>query len=227
MASQAAAKVSLVANGTDLVPPASAAEIAQLRADLGLSLEEVLVAAVGRLVDKKGFDVLVESLPRLVERRPQVRLVIGGGGPLAPALRERAVALGVERHLLLPGALSHPQVLALLGAADVVAMPSVRDDRGNIDGLPIVVLEAMAAGRPLVASAIAGIPLAVVDQVTGLLVPERDPEALASALGRLIDDPDLGRRLGAAARVRVAAELTWTHIARRHDQLWRELERKR
>lgn len=218
---QFASKVVLVPNGTDQVPPAEPAAVRALRHRLGVADDTILVAAVGRLVDKKGFDVLVDAIPALVAHRPRVRVAIGGGGPLAGPLTDRARALGVGDRLILPGALSHPEVLALLEAADVVAMPCVRDDRGNIDGLPIVVLEAMAAGRPLVASRLAGIPLAVNDGTTGLLVPERDPAALATALGRLADDPVFARRLGIAARRRVEAELTWERIALRHTELWR------
>jgi glycosyltransferase involved in cell wall biosynthesis len=220
----AAEKVSLLPNGTDLMPPASPSAVAAVRQRLGLDSDQTLVVAVGRLVDKKGFDILVAALPALVAGRPQVRLVIGGGGPLEAPLRAQAAALGVGDRLVLAGTLAHPEVLALIGAADAVAMPSVRDDRGNIDGLPIVVLEAMAAGRPLVASDIAGIPLAVTDGETGLLVPERDPAALAAALGRVIDDRELASRLGQAARERVGSELTWTRIAARHDEIWRQLQ---
>lgn len=216
-------RVSLVPNGTDLVPPASPAAIAAVRQRLGLEPDQTVVVAVGRLVDKKGFDILVAALPALVAGRPHLRLVIGGGGPLEAPLRAQAEALGVGDRLVLPGPLAHPEVLALIGAADAVAMPSVRDDRGNVDGLPIVVLEAMAAGRPLVASDIAGIPLAVTDGETGLLVPERDPAALAAALGRVIDDPALAERLGRAARERVTSQLTWRHIATRHDAIWRQI----
>lgn len=217
-----ATKVVLVPNGTDPAPAIAAETTASLRAKLGVDAPSTLIVAIGRLVDKKGFDVLVEALPALTRSRPGVRLVIGGGGPLAEVLRRRAAELGVADRLQLTGALSHPEVLALLASADVVAMPSVRDDRGNVDGLPIVVLEAMAAGKALVASDIAGIPLAVEQAESGLLVPDRDPAALALALGQLVDDRELASRLGAAARARVLAELTWPRIAARHEELWRE-----
>jgi glycosyltransferase involved in cell wall biosynthesis len=99
----------------------------------------------------------------------------------------------------------------------------VRDAAGNIDGLPVVVLEAMAAGAPVVATDLAGMPLAVEDGESGLLVPEKDPEALAGAIGRLLDDPARGRALGEAGRARVEAELTWKSIARIHDGIYRRV----
>ena len=137
-----AEKVSLVANGTDL-PPRGVADPAarrHLEAELGVPSGARLVVAVGRMVDKKGFEYLVEAAPAILTQRGDVRLVLGGGGDLLPALRARAEGLGLGGRVLFPGGLSHDRVLELLAAAEVVAMPSVRDRRGNIDGLPVVVL---------------------------------------------------------------------------------------
>lgn len=222
-----AEKVLLVANGTDLSPAAAGAGAAALDARLGAVFAGSaagggpLVVAVGRLVDKKGFEHLLEAAPAILADRPGARLVIGGGGDLEEPLRRRAAELGLGDRVLLPGSLSHPEALALIARADVFVMPSVRDRRGNVDGLPIVVLEAMAAGRPVVASDVAGMPLAVVPGETGLLVPERDPAALAGAVGALLDDPERARRLGEAGRSRVERELNWAAIAEVHDRLYR------
>lgn len=222
-----AGKVLLVANGTDLSPAAAGAGAAALDDRLGAAFAGSaagggpLVVAVGRLVDKKGFEHLLEAAPSILADRPGARLVIGGGGDLEEPLRRRAAELGLGDRVLLPGSLSHPEALALIARADVFVMPSVRDRRGNVDGLPIVVLEAMAAGRPVVASDVAGMPLAVVPGETGLLVPEKDPAALAGAVGELLDDPERARRLGEAGRSRVERELNWAAIAGVHDRLYR------
>lgn len=222
-----AGKVLLVANGTDLAPSAAGEGAAALDRRLGEgwagseSGGGSLIVAVGRLVDKKGFEHLLEAAPAILLGRPGARLVIGGGGDLEEPLRRRAAALGLGGRVLLPGALSHPEALALIAGADLFVMPSVRDRRGNVDGLPIVVLEAMAAGKPVVASDVAGMPLAVVPGETGLLVPEKDPAALAAAVGALLDDPGRARRMGAAGRSRVERELNWSAIAAVHDRLYR------
>ena len=192
-------KVVLVANGTGVRRPAGgAAGAAGSPACLGLDLpaDARAIVAVGRLVDKKGFVHLVDAVPRILERVPEARIVIGGGGPLEEPLRRRAAERGVADRVLFTGGLSHDRVLALLAAAEVVVMPSVRDPRGNVDGLPIVVLEAMAAGRPVVATDVSGIPMAIEHGRTGLLVPERDPGALADAVVELLDEPERARRLG-------------------------------
>jgi len=219
---QHAAKIHLVANGTDLVAPPSAEALGAARRRLGLAADERAVVSVGRMVDKKGFDVLVAAWPRVVAAAPRARLVLGGGGPLREALERQAQALGVADRVRFAGALSHPEVLELVALGEIFAMPSVRDAKGNIDGLPVVVLEAMAAAKPVVASEIAGIPLVVTPELTGLLVPERDPEALAAALLRLLADPVTAARWGRAGRERVERDLTWAAIARRHDRLRRE-----
>ena len=218
-------KVVLVANGTGVVDDRSggAAGAASSLASLGLDLppDARPIVAVGRLVDKKGFAHLVDAAPRILERVPQARIVIGGGGPLEESLRRRAAERGVADRVLFTGGLSHDRVLDLLAAAEVVVMPSVRDPRGNVDGLPIVVLEAMAAGRPVVATDVSGIPMAIEHERTGVLIPERDPEALAEAVVDLLEEPERARRLGEAARERVRTELNWDAVAEIHDRLYR------
>jgi len=217
-----AGKVHLVANGTDLSTPPSAAEVEAARAQLGLGTGDRAIVTVGRLVDKKGFDVLLAALPALLAREPRTKLVLGGGGPLAEPLAAQARQLGIDGRVVFTGGLSHPQVLELVALGELFVMPSVRDARGNVDGLPVVVLEAMAAAKPVVASDLAGIPMAVSDGETGRLVPERDPAALATALADLLADRELAARMGAAGRARVERDLTWPAIARVHDRLRRQ-----
>jgi glycosyltransferase involved in cell wall biosynthesis len=228
-----AAKVLLVPNGTDLVPAAGedGGAARALLDRLGLPGGRgdgggddgggPLVAAVGRLVDKKGFDVLLDAAPAILARFPGARIVLGGGGDLRGALEAQARRLGIAGAVTFTGALAHGDVLALVAAADLFVMPSVRDPRGNVDGLPIVVLEAMAAGKPVVATAVSGLPLAVTAGETGLLVPERDPAALAAAVVDLLGDRGRARRFGEAGRRRVRDELNWDAVAAVHDRLCR------
>jgi len=216
-------KILLVPNGTEPLSPAEsgAGSVSSGSLPVDLPADARAIVAVGRLVDKKGFTHLVDAVPRIVERVPEARVVIGGGGPLERPLRQQAERLGVGDRVLFTGALSHDRVLALLAAAEVVVMPSVRDPRGNVDGLPIVVLEAMAAGRPVVATDVSGIPMAIEHDRSGLLVPERDPGALADAVLALLDDPERARALGDRARERVRTELNWDAVAETHDRLYR------
>ncbi|MEE2777828.1 MAG: glycosyltransferase family 4 protein [Acidobacteriota bacterium] len=217
--SEHADKVHLVANGTDLVSTEHDAVATRRR--YGFDDSDRLVVAVGRLVDKKGFRYLVDAAPEIVGAVPRARIVIGGEGELRADLEARAAQAGVGARVSFTGGLSHPQVLELLAAADVVVMPSVRDPQGNIDGLPIVVLEAMAAERAIVASDVAGMPLALEDDSSGVLVPERDSAAITAATVALLQDAERATTLGRAAKSRVEQSLTWDAIAGIHDGLYR------
>lgn len=187
---------------------------AAVRAELGLGDDTPLVLGLGRLVAKKGFGVLLEAWPAVLRDHPRATLAIVGYGDLRPALEEQAAALGIADSVRFLGQLERAKTAAAVAAADVFALPIVRD---GVDGLPNVLLEAMGAGRAVVASRVAGVPDVVDDGVHGLLVPERDPGALAAALGRLLGDPALAARLGAAARARVERELTWERAAERYE----------
>jgi glycosyltransferase involved in cell wall biosynthesis len=185
------ARVELVPHGVDLsrFDAVPAPEAKPLR-----------LLAVGRLVPKKGFEVLLEAIAGL---SGAIRLRIVGDGPLRPRL-ERAVAeAGEAGRVTLAGTATHRELPRAYAEAHAVVVPSVEDADGDRDGLPNVVLEAMASGRPVVASAIAAIPSAVRDGATGLLAPPGDSLALRSALERLRDDPALGARMGEAGRALV------------------------
>jgi glycosyltransferase involved in cell wall biosynthesis len=181
--------------------------------------DPVELLAVGRLVEKKGFDVLLEALSRL-DRPYRLRLV--GDGPLRPRLEAMIAAHRLADRVELVGRCTHATLPDYYAAADVVVVPSVVDSTGDRDGLPNVVLESMASQRPVVASAVAAIPAAVRDGVTGTLVPPRDPAALAGALTALIDSPARRAELGRAARRTAETEFG---LGRRTGQFCRVLER--
>jgi glycosyltransferase involved in cell wall biosynthesis len=178
-----------------------------LRAELGLPADGPLIAALGRLVYKKGFGTLIDAFARLRHTHPAARLAIAGYGELRASLERQAQAAGVP--VAFVGQLDRRMTARFIAAADVYAVPSVRDQAGNVDGLPNALLEGMSAGRPIVASRVAGIPDVIDDGQHGVLVPPGDASALAAAIGRLLDDPAAAARLGARARRRVLHELTW------------------
>lgn len=164
------------------------------------------VAAVGRLVEKKGFDDLLDAAALLIAAGRDVRIVLVGSGEQEPALRAQAERLGLGDRLQMVGGLPQHRVAEIVADAAVFAAPCVVGADGNRDGLPTVLLEAMALGTPCVATPVTGIPEVIADGVTGLIVPERDPQALAAALARLLDDVELRVALAAAARRLVEAD---------------------
>jgi glycosyltransferase involved in cell wall biosynthesis len=186
------------------------------RARLGIPDGAPLLLGVGRMATKKGFQVLVEVLPRLLGEHPELRVVLAGGGDLLGRFQEAARPWSGRVHF--PGAVLRDTLPDLYRAADLFVLPAVHDGKGNVDGLPNVILEAMASGLPVVASGISGIPLAVEDGRTGRLVPERDPEALLAALRALLADPAARRRMGELGRGKAEAELTWDAVAARYRE---------
>ncbi len=178
------------------------------RARVGAARGDLFVATLGRLVAKKGFAHLIRATARLVAAGVPVRVAIGGTGDLAEPLAAEAAKLGVGRHVSFLGDVPHDHVGGLFRAADVVAVPSVRDENGNVDGLPNVLLEAMAVGSPVVASRIAGLPDVVVHDRNGLLVEPADEQALAEALRTLHADSATRSRLAAGA-LETARALSW------------------
>lgn len=163
----------------------------------------VTVVAIGRLSAEKGFSVLIESMALLRDRGVDARLTLVGDGPERRALADAIATHGLTGRVDLVGELPPERVRECLQRADIFCLPSFSE------GLPVSIMEAMAAGVPTVATWIAGIPELAQDGVTALTVPPARADALADALGRLIADPALGARLAAAARTCVEA---------RHDQ---------
>jgi glycosyltransferase involved in cell wall biosynthesis len=158
------------------------------------------LVAVGRLVEKKGFADLIDAVAVLYSRGIVLPTRIAGAGPVGDALRRQIVESGLENVVELVGPLTQTSTHDLIAEGTIFAAPAVVAADGDRDGLPTVLLEAMALGTPVVATAVTGIPEAVVDGETGLLVPDRDPFALADAIQRLLDDAALRTRLSRAAR---------------------------
>jgi glycosyltransferase involved in cell wall biosynthesis len=219
-----AERVSVIPYGADreTFRPAGPAERALVRAEWGLVAGEALVLAVGRLVRKKGLDVLIRALPQVVAEAGPVHLLIAGQGDLRGELEALGRELGMQAHVTLVGAVERDRLPALYRSCDVLAVPSMHDERGNVDGLPNVVLEGMASGVAIVASDVAGIPQVIIPEETGLLVPEKDPAALAQALVRLLHQPELRTRLGQAARRRVEEELNWPAVAGKFEGVYQQ-----
>jgi glycosyltransferase involved in cell wall biosynthesis len=177
------------------------------------------VVAVGRLVEKKGFDVLIDAVAELEGTQPIERLRIGGEGPLRPALEERIAAAGLSGRVELLGALDGTQVRALLEGADLVAVPCVIASNGDRDAMPVVAKEALAMEVPVVASDEVGLP-EVVGDGWGRLVPPADPVALAGAISEVLALPAAERAaMGAAGRAFVLESFSLDAEAERLSEL--------
>jgi colanic acid/amylovoran biosynthesis glycosyltransferase len=178
-----------------------------------------VVAAVGRLVEKKGFPVLLDAVALLRAEGLEVRCVLAGAGALEGQLRAQVDRLRLTDAVTMPGAVPQSQVRRIVSGAAVLAAPCVTGADGNQDGLPTVLLEAMALGTPCVATDVTGIPEAVRHGKTGLIVAQHDAAGLAAALRSLLTDPARRTRLAVAARARVEREFDARAQARALDAL--------
>ena len=165
---------------------------AEVRAELGVAAEEVLVLAVANLRAEKGYDVLLETARILADRGLPIRIAAVGRGPLKEELRERHGVLGLGDRFTFLG--QRDDVLRLMTGADVFVLAS------HHEGLPVTLMEAMSVGLPVVATAVGGVPQFVAESEEGLLVAPGRPDLLAEALVRICSDSELRRRLADGAK---------------------------
>ena len=192
-------KVQVVPNAVDparLRVPES--QIHPIRQELGISEEDRVVLYAGRLIPAKGPDVLLEALLQLSAKDTPIRVLVAGDGPLEETLRKQATVPPLDGKVTFLGL--RTDIPLLLNLADLVVLPS------RWEGLPMILLEAMAARRPVIATAVGGIPEVIEHGVTGWLVPPEAPLALADAIALLLQSPDLCERLSNGAFQRVCAQ---------------------
>lgn len=199
----------------------------RLRGSLGIPAGAPVIGSLGRLTAMKGFGHLVRALPAILERSPDAYCVIGGDGDLREELASEAAALGLSERVLLPGHVAWQDTPDLYALCDVVVVPSVMAENGNKDGLPSVLLEAMASATPVVASRIAGIPDVVVDGENGYLVPPGDERALADRICALLGDPNLAVTLGRRAQETMREQYDWQRPANRFSELYAQAAQAR
>ncbi len=174
--------------------------------------EPGLILTVGRLIARKGQAYLVEAMPLLLQRHPEARLVIVGEGHERPQMEELVHRHGLAGRVTLAGRVSDAELQRYYARCDIFVLPAIVDDAGDTEMLGMVSLEAMVYGKPVVATDVGGIPDIVRHGETGLLVPQRDAAALAAAIGQLLDDPALSRRLGQAGHAFARDRFAWPAV---------------
>ena len=176
---------------TDLPKAPTQAAIAEVKKIHEIETDDKVVGAIGRLVAFKGFSVLLEAAALLKDKRRRFKVMIVGRGPEENNLKKQRVELGIKDVVIIPGFV--PDISPYFAASDVFVVPSIREPFG------LIVLQAMAAGRPVIGANAGGIPEIIRDGTTGVLVPPNDASALADAIDGLLDDTNRRRRLATAA----------------------------
>lgn len=211
-------RITVIRSGITIPKTPTGTELTALRSSLGIAAEVPVLGIVGHILPHKGYDDLIRAIALIKEKTPAIRCVIVGGAPRARylrSLRQLARELSIENRLTWVG-VQH-DVAPILHAMDLFVLPS------HTEGLPITILEAMAAGRPVVATTVGGIPELVRHGETGVLVPPKDPQRLAEAMLGLLNEPALARTMGAAGRALVATTYTAEGEARETALLYHRI----
>jgi glycosyltransferase involved in cell wall biosynthesis len=190
------------------------------RTTLGVGDDTPVVFAFGRLVNKKGFEYLIEAGALLARDWPRLHIVIAGEGDLDQALRAQAARCGLAERVQFLGVVPQDRIPVFLAAADVAVVPSIHDEAGNVDGLPNTVMEILASGTPLVATRVGGIGAVAADGETARLVPERNAQALAQAIDGLLRDATRRAAMGHQAREVVCREHSWARVAEQFEEIY-------
>ena len=176
-----------------------------------------VILSVGRLVERKGFDIVIRAMPRILESFPDATYICAGEGPDRERLQELASTLEVGSNVNWPGEVNEEQKLSLDQSAEVFAMPNrIADKDGSVEGFGIVFLEAAACELPAIGGNSGGAPDAVIDGVTGYLVDPTNVEEVATRIIGLLSNPNLRRKMGQAARQRVMKDFREDQIAERY-----------
>jgi len=197
-------RLTVIHNGFPMPKPEPAA----------LQFEEPHIVCAGRLVPEKGFDIAIYAFSQIRKRFPNAHLTIAGDGPLREGLEELADEQGLNGHFHFPGAVPHEEIPALLNTATLVVIPSRQDS------FPVVAVEAAQMGRPIIASCIGGLPEAIVDGETGLLVDAEDVQGFSAAITRLLGDQAEARRMGQAARERAMTLFSFDRYVDAYDGVY-------
>ena len=206
-------KLAMIPNGVDSERfKCGEGERNRVRAEFGIADDEILVGAVGRLVDPKAFHILIEAVSLLARRMPRVRLVLVGDGNLRPELEKQAADLGVPGLVLFAG--MRMDIPAVLSAIDVFTISS------KSEGLPVSLLEAMVAGRPIVTTKVGGIPEVVGDHQEALLVEPNNPTALADAIAEVILNPEPAAQRARLAQEKATSEYSVAATVRTLEQVY-------
>ncbi len=181
---------------------------------------ELMVLCVGRLVEKKGINYLIEAFSKVLEEIPESRLVIVGSGPMDSYLKKLALNIGISKNVFFCGEIPHSDLPKYYSACDLFVLPSIIDKTGDRETQGVVYIEAMASKVPVIGTNTGGIPDVITDGV-GIMVQEKDPDELAETMVRLLADKKLRSVMGEKAYKHVQKSFTWGSIAKKYSDAYR------
>jgi glycosyltransferase involved in cell wall biosynthesis len=194
----------------------------RLKNELGIPENNLVVLAMGRMVHVKGFEFLLEAFKRITAARDDVTLVLAGDGVLFETMKNIAETFGSGR-VVMPGAVMRHAVPVYFTMADIFVVPSIRHESGAVDGLPVVVPEAMAAALPVIASNVGGIPVLIKNGYNGTLVREKDVNGIAEAIEDLLNNPERRKLFGERSRRIIDSGVNYTTVTDYFCLLYRNI----
>lgn len=209
----------LIHNGIDIKPFYERSEVEKdvIKREYELPLDKLIITCVANLRPPKGHEYLIRALHELKGESPDFLALLVGDGPLRGKLEELVRELGLEDLVRFFGSRGREEIPKILAITDIFVLPSL------CEGLPTAIIEAMAAGCPVLATAVAGTPEIVIDGETGFLVNSRDPEALAQKIAKLLKNPQLREKMGEAGVKRIEEHFTLEKMVRSYEALYRNL----
>lgn len=195
----------------------------RFREKLRISKNAVVVLAVGRLIQKKGYRYLLEAFSNVVKNYKNVSLIIVGEGDLRKKLERIIADLYIEQFVRLVGNVERDKIVFYYNMADIFVMSSIKDEEGNIDDRPVALLEAIACGKPAIATNFPGNALSIKDSVSGFLVPEKNVSAMSSAILRLIKSDSLRKKMSRSAKKIAYEQFDMVQVGRKNTELFKSV----
>ena len=195
----------------------------KLRSKLGFKNEDVVVLGIGRLIYKKGFRYMIEACYSLIKGNRKIHLIIGGDGDLRKELENLSFNLGLGDNVKFVGNVERDKISSYFNMCDIFVMPSIADTEGNIDDQPVALIEAMACGKPIVATNFPGISLTVKNGKSGFLVPQKDVSSIREALLKLVASAKLREEMGDESRKIVVDKLSIDKIGERYTRIFKDI----
>jgi len=195
----------------------------EIRLNLGVNKKDVLVFSVGRLVAKKGYKYLLQAAKLSLKKYGNIKFIIAGDGDEREFLLNYSKKLGVVSNFKFIGWIDHKKLPNYLNACDLFVLPSVRDNKGNLDDQSVSVVEAMSCGKPVVTTNFPGYAGVVRNNLNGYLVLEKNPEKISEAIINLVKSKKLRKRMGEKSRQLVNKNLTWVKIGKGYSTLFKEI----
>lgn len=194
-----------------------------LRLKLDIGNTGKIVVGVGRLVAKKGFKYLVEAAPSIIKKFPKTVFVIVGDGDQRESLEKLAGRLKVQKNFRFTGYVNYQDLIYYYNLGDIFILPSIRDEKGNLDDQSVSVVEAMACGKPVITTDFPGYKLVIENGINGFLVPEKNSSAIANSIKKMIESRDLAKKMGRKSREMAVRKHSWRQIGIKYSDLFRSL----